>query len=43
MTRGLGGLFFDYCKETRQMSMENWFNWLKNSAYVPIEKKNFPD
>jgi coproporphyrinogen III oxidase len=22
--RGLGGLFFDYCKETEEMKMENW-------------------
>jgi coproporphyrinogen III oxidase len=43
--RGLGGLFFDYCKETEQMSM-NWFNFVTvNSltAYVPVvEKKNLP-
>jgi coproporphyrinogen III oxidase len=23
-----GGLFFDYCKATETMSMENWFNFV---------------
>jgi coproporphyrinogen III oxidase len=24
--RGIGGLFFDYCKESEEMKMEDWFN-----------------
>ena len=44
-SRGIGGLFFDYCKQTEQMSMEKWFNFVcevGNSfleAYVPIVEK----
>ncbi|WP_291870557.1 oxygen-dependent coproporphyrinogen oxidase [Maribacter sp.] len=40
--RGLGGLFFDYCKATDTMSMEDWFNFVTEvgdsflDAYVPI-------
>jgi coproporphyrinogen III oxidase len=26
--RGLGGLFFDYCKATDTMSMQDWFNFV---------------
>ena len=26
--RGLGGLFFDYCKETEEMKMEDWYNFV---------------
>ncbi len=43
--RGLGGLFFDYCKPTESMSMENWFNFVTEvgnsflDAYVPIVEK----
>jgi len=43
--RGLGGLFFDYCKASNEMSMEKWFNFVtevSNSfldAYVPIVEK----
>jgi coproporphyrinogen III oxidase len=43
--RGIGGLFFDYCKENEQMSMENWFNFVTEignsflEAYVPIVEK----
>jgi coproporphyrinogen III oxidase len=43
--RGIGGLFFDYCKETDDMSMENWFNFVSEvgnsflEAYVPIVEK----
>jgi coproporphyrinogen III oxidase len=43
--RGIGGLFFDYCKETDTMSMENWFNFVTEvgdsflEAYVPIVEK----
>ncbi len=45
--RGIGGLFFDYCKATEAMSMENWFNFVTEvgnsflEAYLPIlEKRN---
>ncbi len=43
--RGLGGLFFDYCKATNGMTMEDWYNFeteVGNSfleAYVPIVEK----
>ncbi|SFN12590.1 coproporphyrinogen oxidase [Paenimyroides ummariense] len=43
--RGIGGLFFDYCKATENQSMEDWYNFvteLGNSftqAYVPIVNK----
>ena len=43
--RGLGGLFFDYCKATDDMSMENWFDFVSEvgnsflQAYVPIVEK----
>ena len=43
--RGIGGLFFDYCKATEQMSMENWFNFVSEvgnsflEAYIPILEK----
>ncbi len=43
--RGIGGLFFDYCKETETMSMEDWYNFVTEvgdsflDAYVPIIKK----
>lgn len=48
--RGIGGLFFDYCKETNTMSMENWFNFVTEvgnsflEAYAPIleKRKNLP-
>ena len=48
--RGIGGLFFDYCKATPEMSMENWFNFVSEvgnsflQAYVPIveRRKNLP-
>src|SRR5690606_8346505 len=26
--RGIGGLFFDYCKASDEMSMENWYNFV---------------
>jgi coproporphyrinogen III oxidase len=38
-------LFFDYCKATEEMSMENWFNFVSEvgnsflKAYVPLKKK----
>lgn len=43
--RGIGGLFFDYLKETDTMKMENWFNFVTEvgnsflEAYVPIVEK----
>ena len=43
--RGIGGLFFDYCKATESMSMENWFSFVSQvgdsflEAYLPILKK----
>ncbi|NRB82965.1 MAG: coproporphyrinogen III oxidase, partial [Winogradskyella sp.] len=26
--RGIGGLFFDYCKKTEAMSMQNWYDFV---------------
>ncbi|WP_299777457.1 oxygen-dependent coproporphyrinogen oxidase [uncultured Formosa sp.] len=43
--RGIGGLFFDYCKDIENMNMENWYNFtteVGNSfleSYVPIVEK----
>jgi len=43
--RGLGGLFFDYCKASNEMSMEKWYNFVTEvgssflDAYVPIIEK----
>jgi len=43
--RGIGGLFFDYCKATEEMSMENWYDFVTEvgnsflEAYVPIVEK----
>jgi coproporphyrinogen III oxidase len=43
--RGIGGLFFDYLKETETMKMEDWFNFVTEvgnsflEAYVPIVEK----
>ena len=43
--RGIGGLFFDYCKATDTMSMEKWYNFVTEvgnsflEAYVPIVEK----
>lgn len=40
--RGLGGLFFDYCKATEEMPMQSWYNFVSEvgnsflEAYVPI-------
>ena len=40
--RGIGGLFFDYCKESEEMSMDNWFSFVTQvgnsfcEAYIPI-------
>ncbi len=48
--RGIGGLFFDYCKETETMKMQDWYNFVTEvgnsflQAYVPIveKRKNLP-
>jgi len=43
--RGIGGLFFDYCKATDNMSMQNWYDFVTEvgdsflEAYVPIVEK----
>ncbi|MBM1105356.1 oxygen-dependent coproporphyrinogen oxidase [Aurantibacter crassamenti] len=43
--RGVGGLFFDYCKATDDMSMQNWFEFVSEvgdsfiDAYAPIVEK----
>lgn len=43
--RGLGGLFFDYCKEKDDFTMEDWYNFVTEvadsflEAYVPIVEK----
>ncbi|WP_405411300.1 oxygen-dependent coproporphyrinogen oxidase [Maribacter sp. Asnod1-A12] len=40
--RGLGGLFFDYCKATPEMDMQAWYNFVTEvgnsflDCYVPI-------
>ena len=48
--RGIGGLFFDYCKASEQMTMEDWFNFVTEvgnsflEAYIPIveRRKDMP-
>ncbi|WP_303316477.1 oxygen-dependent coproporphyrinogen oxidase [Flavivirga abyssicola] len=43
--RGIGGLFFDYCKASETMTMENWYDFVTEvgdsflEAYVPIVEK----
>lgn len=43
--RGIGGLFFDYCKATEQMSMAQWYDFVTEvgnsflQAYVPIVER----
>ena len=43
--RGIGGLFFDYCKASEEMSMQNWYDFVTEvgdsflEAYVPIVEK----
>jgi coproporphyrinogen III oxidase len=43
--RGIGGLFFDYCKVTEDKSIEDWFNFVAEvgnsfcAAYIPIVEK----
>jgi coproporphyrinogen III oxidase len=40
--RGIGGLFFDYCKATPEMDMQAWYNFVTEvgnsflNSYVPI-------
>lgn len=44
-SRGIGGLFFDYCKATDNMTMQNWYDFVTEvgdsflEAYVPIVEK----
>lgn len=48
--RGIGGLFFDYCKKSEAMSMQDWYDFVTEvgnsftSAYVPIldRRKDLP-
>ena len=48
--RGIGGLFFDYCKASEEKSIEDWYNFVTEignsflEAYVPIieKRKNLP-
>lgn len=43
--RGVGGLFFDYCKATEEMEMRDWYNFVTEigdsflEAYIPIVEK----
>lgn len=43
--RGIGGLFFDYCKETEGMSMQDWYNFVTEvgnsflESYTPIVER----
>ena len=43
--RGIGGLFFDYCKVTEEMNMTDWYNFVTEignsflNSYVPIVEK----
>ncbi len=43
--RGIGGLFFDYCKANEDMSMTDWYNFVKEvgdsflDSYIPIVLK----
>ncbi|MDT0606130.1 oxygen-dependent coproporphyrinogen oxidase [Croceitalea rosinachiae] len=40
--RGIGGLFFDYCKANEEMNMQAWFNFVTEvgnsflNSYIPI-------
>ena len=40
--RGLGGLFFDYCKATDELQMQDWYNFVTEvgnsflESYIPI-------
>lgn len=43
--RGVGGLFFDYCKATPEIDMQDWYNFVTEvgnsflNSYVPIVTK----
>ncbi len=43
--RGIGGLFFDYCKASEEMSMEDWYSFVTEvgnsflASYIPIAEK----
>jgi len=43
--RGIGGLFFDYCKKSEEMSMQNWYDFVTEvgdnflKAYAPIVER----
>lgn len=43
--RGVGGLFFDYCKASDNFSMQDWYNFVTEvgnsflQAYIPIVEK----
>lgn len=43
--RGIGGLFFDYCKKNEIMTMKNWYDFVTEvgnsflEAYIPIVEK----
>ncbi|THD32744.1 oxygen-dependent coproporphyrinogen oxidase [uncultured Flavobacterium sp.] len=43
--RGLGGLFFDYCKASEDFTLDNWYDFVTEvgnsflEAYVPIVEK----
>ena len=43
--RGVGGLFFDYCRENDKMSIEDWFSFITDlgnsflESYCPIIEK----
>ncbi|WP_405208770.1 oxygen-dependent coproporphyrinogen oxidase [Aquimarina sp. LLG6339-5] len=43
--RGVGGLFFDYCKKTEKMSMQDWYDFVTEvgnsflEAYLPIAER----
>lgn len=43
--RGIGGLFFDYCKSSQEISMSQWYDFVKEvgdsflEAYIPILEK----
>lgn len=47
--RGVGGLFFDYLKPTAEMSIENWYDFVREignsflEAYIPIVEKHKND
>ncbi len=48
--RGVGGLFFDYCKVSEETTMQNWYDFVTEvgnsflDAYIPIviKRKNLP-